>query len=253
MVRWPITSKSTKGSAPFQLPFHNRTVAKMTAFAEAPSCVRFPARYGDAVSGLRLRVFDPTENELPGWVDSTDIGQHLRAVVTWGALVVPVELSRKWGVSVDELVATATERVVELACERDTIERDQAAIEVTLGHHWTSSLITRVNEVPGGPEGTIVAIPCSDVMMTAPVVGALTIDSLELIMDLCHELYDPADNGITPHVWWSWNHSLWRLTDRQPDGSVDFHPAANVAAFYLVEAIEHLVDPCDECGRTRSL
>lgn len=51
-----------------------------------------PARYGDAVSGLRLRVFDPTENQLPDWVDSTEIGQHLRAVVTWGALVVPVEL-----------------------------------------------------------------------------------------------------------------------------------------------------------------
>ena len=56
-----------------------------------------PARYGDAVSGLRLRVFDPTENQLPDWVDSTEIGQHLRAVVTWDALVVPVELSRKWG------------------------------------------------------------------------------------------------------------------------------------------------------------
>lgn len=222
----------------------------MTPFAEAPSCARFPTRYRDAVSGLRLLVVDPTEDELPEWVDSTEIGQHLRAVVTWGALVVPVELSRKWGASMDELLATATEQVAALPFDRETLERDGVVIEVALGHQWTSSLITQMDEASAGPEGTIVGIPSCDVMLTAPVVGAETVDSLEMIMLLCDDLYDPSDDGISPHVWWSWNDGLYRVTDRRPDGTIDIDPAANVSSFYLVRAIEHLVHPCDECGRT---
>ncbi len=222
----------------------------MTPFAEAPSCARFPTRYRDAVSGLRLLVVDPTEDELPDWVDSTEIGQHLRAVVTWGALVVPVELSRKWGASMDELLATATEQVAALPFDRETLERDGVVIEVALGHQWTSSLITQMDEASAGPEGTIVGIPSCDVMLTAPVVGAETVDSLEMIMLLCDDLYDPSDDGISPHVWWSWNDGLYRVTDRRPDGTIDIDPVANVSSFYLVRAIEHLVHPCDECGRT---
>ncbi|MFV1961188.1 MAG: hypothetical protein ACC658_05080, partial [Acidimicrobiia bacterium] len=224
----------------------------MTPFAEAPSCARFPTRYRDAVSGLRLLVVDPTEDELPDWVDSTEIGQHLRAVVTWGALVVPVELSRKWGASMDELLATATEQVAALPFDRETLERDGVVIEVALGHQWTSSLITQMDEASAGPEGTIVGIPSCDVMLTAPVVGAGTVDGLEMIMVLCDELYDPSDGGISPHVWWSWNDGLYRVTDRRPDGTIDIDPAANVSSFYLVRAIEHLVHPCEECGRTGS-
>ena len=222
----------------------------MTAFAEAPSGVTFPARYHDAVSGLRLRVFDPTENELPDWVDSVEIGDDLRAAVAWGVFVVPIEMSKKWSVSMDELVATATERVAALPFERETLEHDGVAVEVTLGHHWTSSLITQLDEVLSGPEGTIVGIPRGDVMLTAPVVGAETVDSLEMIMLLCDELYGASDGGISPYVWWSWHDGLYRITDREPDGSVDITPSANVSAFYLVRALEHLVNPCEECGRS---
>jgi len=123
-------------------------------------------------------------------------------------------------------------------------------IEVALGHQWTSSLITQMDEASAGPEGTIAGIPSCDVMLTAPVVGAETVDSLEMIMLLCDDLYDPSDDGISPHVWWSWNDGLYRVTDRRPDGTIDIDPAANVSSFYLVRAIEHLVHPCDECGRT---
>ena len=42
---------------------------------------------------------------------------------------------------------------------------------------------------------------------------------------------------------------LYRITDRMPDGEVDIEPSMNVAAFYFVEALAHLANPCDECGR----
>ncbi|MEE8375604.1 MAG: hypothetical protein V3S26_04730 [Acidimicrobiia bacterium] len=224
----------------------------MTAFAEAPLDVHFPARYRDAVPGLRLRLFDPTENELPDWVESVEIGDQLRAVVTSSVFVVPVEMSRRWGVSMDELVATATEQVAAIPFERETLERDGVVIEVTRGHQWTSSLITQIDEVSAGPEGTIVGIPSCDVMLTAPVVGAETVDGLEMVMLFCDEVYKLSDGGISPHVWWSWNDGLYRITDRRPDGTIDIDPAANVSAFYLVRAIEHLAHPCDECAETGS-
>jgi hypothetical protein len=234
------------------MPFHERTVVSMTDFSAAPLDVHFPAGYRDAVRGLRLRLFDPTENELPHWVESVEIGDQLRAVVTSSVFVVPVEMSRRWGVSVDEMAATATEQVTALPFERGTLDRDGVVIEVTLGHQWASSLITHLDEASAGPEGTIVGIPRCDVMLTTPVVGAETVDGLEMIMLLCDELYDSSDGGISPHVWWSWNDGLHRITDRQSDGTIDIDPAANVSAFYLIRAIEHLVHPCDECGRTGS-
>jgi hypothetical protein len=170
----------------------------MTDFSTAPSDVHFPVEYRDAASGLRLRLFDPTENELPEWVESIEIGEHLKAFVTWGPQVVPVELTRKWSVSMDELVATATEHVAALPSERGTLERDGVVIEVTLGHHWASSLITHLDDASAGPEGAVVGIPSSDVMLTAPVVGAETVDGLEMIMLLGNELYDSFDGGISP-------------------------------------------------------
>ncbi len=119
----------------------------------------------------------------------------------------------------------------------------------TVGHHWTSSLITSLDDDAKGPEGAIVAIPRADVMLTAPVVGAATVDSLESIMLLCHEIYDPADAGVSPHVWWSWHDGLYRITDRQRDGEVDIEPSMNLSACYFVGALEDLVNPCEECGR----
>ena len=222
----------------------------MSLFADAPSAVRFPLRYPAAMPDLRLRVYDPTEEELPACVESVEVGDHLRVVVTWGTCIVPVEISRSWGVSMDELVATASQHVARLPVERHTLERDDGAVEATLGHPWASSLITRLDEEPKGPEGAVVAVPRGDLMLSAPVVGAATVDSLELIMLLCDELYDSSDGGISPYVWWSWHDGLYRITDRQPDGTIDISPSSNVSAFYFARALEHLVNPCEECGRT---
>lgn len=223
----------------------------MAAFSQAQSGVSFPARYPDTVPGLRLRIFDQNENEVPEWVESVEVGDDLRAVVAWGIGVVPVDMSREWGVSMDELVATATTNVRELPFERKPLnDGEPGPVVATLGHLWTSSLITSLDDDAKGPEGAIVAIPRADVMLTAPVVGAETVDSLEAMMLLCDEIYDPADAGVSPHVWWSWHDGLYRITDRRRDGEVDIEPSMNVSAFYLVRALEHLVNPCEECGRT---
>jgi hypothetical protein len=223
----------------------------MAAFAQARSGVNFPTFYRDAVRGLRLRVFDQTENEVPEWVESVEVGDGLRAVVTLGAGVVSVDVSRMWGVSMDELVATATRNVNGLRFERKELgDIALAPVVATVGHPWVSSLITSVDEESKGPEGTIVAIPRADVMLTAPVTGAATVDSLEMMMLLCDELYDPTDGGVSPHVWWSWADGLHRITDRLHDGEVDIQPALNVAAFYFARALVHLANPCQECDRT---
>lgn len=222
----------------------------MAAFAEAQSGV-FPARYRDAVAGLRLRLFDTNENEMPEWIESVEVGDDLRAVATWGIGVVPVEMSRKWRVSVDELVATATDNVHRLTFERKTLDDGPLGpVMATVGHHYVSSLITRLDPETMGHEGAVVAIPRSDVMLTAPVVGVATVDSLEAMMLLCDEIYDPDDGGVSPHVWWAWNDGLYRITDRRPDGEVDIEPSMNVSAFYFARALEHLANPCEECGRT---
>lgn len=222
----------------------------MPAFAEAQSGV-FPTRYRDAVPGLRLRLFDTNENDVPEWVDSVEVGDDLRAVVTWGIGVVPADMSRKWGVSIDELVATATDNVHGLPSERKTLDDGPLGpVTATVGHHYVSSLITRLDEDAMGHEGAIVAVPRSDVMLTAPVTGASTVDSLEAMVALCDEIFDPDDAGISPHVRWSWNGGLYRITDRLPDGEIDIEPSTNVSAFYFARALEHLVNPCEECGRT---
>ena len=223
----------------------------MVAFAQAQSSVSFPTRYRDAVPGLRLRIFDQNENEVPKSVESVEVGDDLRAVVTWGTSVLPVDMSREWGVSMDELVATATKNVHELPFQRKALnDGEPGPVVATAGHHWTSSLITSLDDDAKGPEGAIVAIPRADVMLTAPVVGAATVDSLESMMLLCDEIYDRADAGVSPHVWWSWHDGLYRITDRQRDGEVDIEPSMNVSAFYFVGALEHLVNPCEECGPT---
>lgn len=223
----------------------------MAAFAEARFEATFPEFYRDAVGGLRLRIFDQNENEVPEWVEWVEVGDDLGAVVTWGAGVVSVDMSRKWGVSIDELVATATKNVHELPVERKELNDNGAGpVVATMGHPWVSSLVTRLAEEAKGHEGAIVAIPRADVMLTAPVVGAPTIDSLESMMLLCDEIYDPADGGVSPHVWWSWHDGLYRITDRFEKGEVDIEPSRNVSAFYFARALEHLVNPCEECGRT---
>ena len=165
-----------------------------------------------------------------------------------GPLLVPVELAQQWVVSTDELVTAATERVVSLPVERLVHMRNAARVEVTLGHAWVSSPITRVGQSAETAEGVITGIPRCDVMMTAKVDES-AIDALELIMLACEELYDPTDAGVSPHVWWYCQDNLWRLTDRQTDGTIDTEYHANVAAFHLVGAIEHLMNPCEECGR----
>ena len=222
----------------------------MSPFADALSGVRFPLRYLAAMPDLRLRIYDPTEAELPDSVESVEIGDDLRAVVTWGTCIVPVEISRSWGVSMDELVATALDHVAELPVERHTLERDDGVVEAILGHPWASSLVMRLDEELRGAEGAVVAVPRGDLRLSAPVVGAVTVDSLELIMLLCDELYDASDGGISPHVWWSWHDGLYRITDRQPDGTIDISPSTNVSAFYFARTLEHLVNPCEECGRS---
>ncbi len=124
----------------------------MAAFAQAQSSVSFPTRYRDAVPGLRLRIFDQNENEVPESVESVEVGDDLRAVVTWGTSVVPVDMSREWGVSMDELVATATKNVHELPFQRKALNDGEPSPGVaTGGQHWTSSLITRLDDDAKGP------------------------------------------------------------------------------------------------------
>jgi hypothetical protein len=205
----------------------------MAAFAPAQSSVGFPTLYRDAVPGLRLRIFDQNENEVPESVESVEVGDDLRAVVTWRTSVVPVDMSREWGVSMDELVATATKNVHELPLQRKALnDGEPGPVVATVGHHWTSSLITSLDDDAKGPEGAIVAIPRADVML------------------LCDEIYDRADAGVSSHVWWSWHDGLYRITDRRRDRDVDIEPSMSVSAFHFVGALEHLVNPFEECGPT---
>lgn len=146
-------------------------------------------------------------------------------------------------------VATATERVSELPTERKTLTRAGASVELTWGHPWASSLVAKIDDGLKGHEGAIVAAPVCDIMLSAPVLGEPTVESLEMIMLLCKELYDQS-GGVSPHVWWAWDKGLYRITDRWEDGEIRFEPSRNVSAFYLARALEHLVNPCDECGRT---
>ena len=221
----------------------------MALFEEAGPGV-FPARYRDASARLRLRLYDTSENPPPARIVSMEVGDDLRAAVTCGTGVVTMEIARIWGVSVDELMATATTNTRRLPCERNTVEvGESGSVVVTLGHPYVSSLLTCLDEDALGPEGAIVAVPRFDVLLTAPVVGAATVDSLEAMMLYCDRAYDPDDGGISPHVRWYWQGGLYRITDRMPDGEVDIEPSMNVAAFYFAEALAHLANPCDECGR----
>lgn len=222
----------------------------MSTFAEVPTSARFPSRYRDATSDLRLRVYDPTEEELPEWVSSEEVGDRLRAVVSWNNCVIPVEILRKWGVSTDELIATATDNLARLPSKADNLDREGVVIRATLGHSWVSSLITRLGDEAMGPEGAIAAIPHTGLLLTAPVVGLPTVDSLELMMLISDELCS-SEGGLSPHVWWAWHGGLYRITDRQPDGTVDIETTTNASAFYFAGALEHLVHPCEECGRSR--
>jgi hypothetical protein len=41
------------------------------------------------------------------------------------------------------------------------------------------------------------------------------------MMLMCEAIYDRADGGVSPHVWWSWHDGLYRITDRGQNGVVD--------------------------------
>lgn len=221
----------------------------MGSYVESTAEVMFPSRYRDAKGDLRLRIYDPTEDDIPDWVASVEVGDHLRAMVSWHICVVPSSMLGIWKVSLDEIVATATRNVAALPAQRHTLNRGDCRVEVIVGHLWASSLITCVGDDLKGHEGAIVAVPRADVMLSAPVIGQPTVDSLEMMMLLCDALYDRDDSGVSPHVWWAWNDGLYRVTDRFEDGEVDIQPPRNVSAHYLLGALRHLINPCEECGR----
>lgn len=234
-------------------PFHrgrwNRTFGPMSIFSEIEVDARVPARYRDARSGLLFRVVDETETEAPDRLVTTAIGDGLVAAITWGPVAVTDDVMKTWGVSVDEVMATAVANIASPPVERDTTDVEGATVDITVGHHWVSSLL--VDRVKEGDteEGFLAAIPRTDVLATTPVVGAETVDGLEALMAMCDEVYDPEDGGISPFVWWWYQDNYWRVTDRTEDGSIDFLFNSNVCAFHLYRAIEHLANPCAECGR----
>lgn len=61
-------------------------------------------------------------------------------------------------------------------------------------------------------------------------------------------LFGVDGTGVSPFVWW-WYDNYWRVTDRSEDGTIEFRPRMNVNAYHLAGAIQHLANPCAECGR----
>lgn len=211
----------------------------MTVFAgEVES--NFPARYPDAVPELRTVVLDQTEKEIPEGVVHADVRQGLVAIVTWGPFLVPMRIAQMWKVSVDVLMATATDRVARLPTRTRTIRRKGATVRMTTGHPWVFSLITKLN-TPWSrrSQGILAAIPASNVLLTAKVAGKKARRSLGLMMVLAEDL-SAGDGGVSPHVWWRWGGGLNRVTDRGPDGEIDIEPAANLSAYHLFGVLTHL-------------
>jgi hypothetical protein len=208
-----------------------------------------PARYRDARAGLRLGVVDTTVDHVPANAASYEIGDDLALVPTWGMFAVTDALMGHWGVSIDELVATASGNVTALPAERSTHHSGEATVEAVIGHHWVSSLIVDIARSSRGEDGFLVAVPRSDVMAVTPVVGVETLDGLDALIAISEGLYDPDDLGISPHVWWWFQGAYRRVTDHTEGGSLDFLHHTNLSAFYLARAIEHLAGPCIECGR----
>lgn len=220
----------------------------MSVFFETELNIEVPARYRDARSGLLVRILDVTETELPDRLVTTEIGDGLYAALTWGPVGVTDGLLQTWGVSTDEALTTATSNVTALPVERSVRDVRGAAVDVTVGHPWVSSLIVdrAREEIP--MEGFLVAMPRVDVLVTTPVTGLETVDGFETLIGLCESLYRPVI-GISPHVWWRYHDNYWRVTDRTDDGSIDFLHSQNVCAFHLMRTLEHLAQPCAECGR----
>jgi hypothetical protein len=86
-------------------------------------------------------------------------------------------------------------------------------------------------------------------MVTTPVVGAETVTGLEILMNMCEALFGIDESGISPFVWWWFHDNYRRVTDRTEDGSIEFRHHITLSAYYLAGAIEHLANPCAECGR----
>ena len=221
----------------------------MSTFADTYIDAQFPAQYRDARSGLRFRVVDITEKGAAEMLVTTEIAEGLVAAITWGPLAVTAGIMKTWGVSIDEAMATATANIVALPIEGATRDIDGAKVEITVGHHWVSSLIVDQARRNESEHGFLVAIPRSDVMVTAPVVGAETVDSLEFLIELSEDMFDADAFGISPHVWWCYQSIYRRVTDRTEDGSIDLLLNTNLNAYHLGGAIRHLAHPCAECGR----
>lgn len=220
----------------------------MSNFAAVSAQV--PARYRDARSGLRFRVIDVTEDEAPDVVVTTEIGDGLLGALFWERIGVTSDTMKTWGVSPDEAMATATANIEALPVNTETRKVSGADVDITSGDAWASSLIVAESRKADTEDGFLVAIPHASVMITTQVVGAETVEGLEFLMNMCDELYGIDEwSGISPHVWWWFDDNYWRVTDRTEDGSIDFRFHTNVNAYHLAGAIEHLANPCDECGR----
>jgi hypothetical protein len=79
-------------------------------------------------------------------------------------LLFPKQALLRWGVSSDEVMATAKHNVAGPPdVEVEPLVCDGAEIQMTLGHRWISSLIVDGVTLPTGPQGSIVGIPRFDV------------------------------------------------------------------------------------------
>ena len=221
----------------------------MSTFSDASIGAELPVRYRDARPELRFRVVDSTERDAPDILVTSQIGDGLVAAITWGPVAVTSDAMRMWSVSIDEAMATAAANMAALPVERATRGVDGAKVEMTVGHHWVSSLIVDRARYSESEDGFLVAIPRSDVMVTTPVVGAETVDGLGTLMAVCDELFDPDGLGISPFVWWWYQAHYWRVTGRTDDGTIDLPYYTHSAVYHLVGAISHLAHPCAECGR----
>lgn len=221
----------------------------MSTFADFHVNARVPARYRDARSGLRFRVVDVTEEEAPDILVTTEIGDGLLAALMWDRIAVTTDTMKTWGVSIDEAMATAIANIDALDVGTSVKEAGGAKIHLKGGNPWVSSLVVSESKNAESEEGFLMAIPHPSVMIASPVVGAETVTGLEIMMGLCNELFDVDATGVSPFVWWWYDDNYWRVTDRTEDGSIEFRHHTNLNAYHLAGAIQHLANPCAECGR----
>lgn len=221
----------------------------MSTFADFHVNARVPARYRDARSGLRFRVVDVTEQAAPDVLVTTEIGDGLLAALMWDRIAVTNDLMTTWGVSMDEAMATALSNIDALEVVTSVKEANGAKIHMKAGHPWVSSLVVSQAKKAESEDGFLMAIPHPSVLITTPVVGTGTVSGLEIMMVMCEELFDIDGTGVSPFVWWWYDDNYWRVTDRSEDGTVEFRHHLNVNAYHLAGAIQHLANPCPECGR----